>query len=132
MICYFLLQNSKPKLPRKVASSARVNLNKCWTKLGELVSNSSAKPDLPTQKTAYEDEPILLPFSDYFYPIDPVKPDHDTEDDDNAKNQNIINSQRFELVADETREINENMANEVREICYSALKVNCYLCTICN
>ncbi|XP_061719195.1 uncharacterized protein LOC133526534 [Cydia pomonella] len=122
-------QNSKPRLPRKVASSTRVNLNKCWSKLGELISNNSPRADLPSQKTAYPEEPIIVPFSDFFYPLDPVKP-VPVEDDDNAENQNIVNTSRFELISDDS-EINDNMANEVREICYAANKHNCFVCKIC-
>ncbi|XP_072944726.1 uncharacterized protein [Epargyreus clarus] len=122
-------QSSKPRLPRKVASSTRVNLNKCWSKLGELISNSSPRTDLPSQKTAYPEEPLLVPFSEYFYPVDPVKP-VPVEDNDNAENQNILNSSRFELVSEDL-EISENMANEVREICYSATKSNCFVCKLC-
>lgn len=124
-----LFQNSKPRLPRKVTSSTRVNLNKCWSKLGELISNNSARTDLPSQKTAYPDEPILVPFSDFFYPVDPVKP-IPIEDNDNAENQNIVNSNRFELISEDP-EISDNMANEVREICYSATKNNCIVCKLC-
>ncbi|CAK1587105.1 unnamed protein product [Parnassius mnemosyne] len=122
-------QSSKPKLPRKVTSSTRVNLNKCWSKLGELISNSSPCTDLPSQKTAYPEEPLLVPFSEFFYPIDPVKPVA-VEDNDNAENQNILNSSRYELISEEL-EINDNMANEVREICYSAIKTNCFVCKLC-
>ncbi|XP_023937147.2 uncharacterized protein LOC112045265 [Bicyclus anynana] len=121
-------QSSKPRLPRKVTSSARVNLNKCWSKLGELISNSSPRTDLPSNKTAYTGEPVLVPFSEYFYPMDPVKP-VPVEDNDNAENQNILNSSRFELISDE--EINDNMANEVREICYTANKPSCFVCKLC-
>ncbi|XP_013148097.1 PREDICTED: uncharacterized protein LOC106110745 [Papilio polytes] len=122
-------QSSKPKLPRKVTTSTRVNLNKCWTKLGELISNASPRADLPSQKTAYPQEPLLVPFSEYFYPVDPVKP-VPVEDSDNAENQNIVNNNRFELIS-EGLEINDNMANEVREICYSATKSNCFVCKLC-
>ncbi|XP_049875828.1 uncharacterized protein LOC126373654 [Pectinophora gossypiella] len=121
-------QNSKPRLPRKITSSTRVNLNKCWSKLGEIISNASPRTDLPSQKTAYPEEPILVPFSDFFYPVDPVKP-IPVEDNDNAENQNILNSSRFELVTDDS-EISDNMANEVREICYSA-NTNCIVCKLC-
>ncbi|XP_028169179.1 uncharacterized protein LOC135078506 [Ostrinia nubilalis] len=119
-------QSSKPRLPRKVASSTRVNLNKCWSKLGELISNSSPRADLPSQKTAYPEEPVVIPFSDFFYPLDPVKP-VPVEDNDNAENQNILNSSRFELISED--EVNDNMANEVREICYSAT-ANCSVCNV--
>lgn len=123
-------QNLKPKLPRKVVTSARVNLNKCWTKLGELMS-SSPKPDLQNQEVAQDEEPILIAFPDFFFPNEPVKP-LTTEDDDNAENQNILNGHRFELVAEDDQETNENLANEVREICYSAIKLNCALCNLCK
>ncbi|CAH0725600.1 unnamed protein product, partial [Brenthis ino] len=121
-------QSSKPRLPRKVTSSTRVNLNKCWSKLGELISNSSPRSDLPSHKTAYLEEPVLVPFSEYFYPVDPVKP-VPVEDNDNAENQNILNSSRFELISEE--EISDNMANEVREICYSTTKSSCFVCKLC-
>ncbi|CAK1555722.1 unnamed protein product [Leptosia nina] len=120
-------QNSKPRLPRKVTSSTRVNLNKCWSKLGELISNTPPRTDLPSHKTAYFEEPVLVPFSEYFYPADPVKP---VEDDDNAENENILNSNRFELISEDL-EISDNMANEVREICYTANKSNCFVCKLC-
>ncbi|XP_032518956.1 uncharacterized protein LOC116771260 isoform X1 [Danaus plexippus] len=120
-------QSSKPRLPRKVTSSTRVNLNKCWSKLGELISNSPPRSDLPSHKTAYIEEPIIVPFSEYFYPIDPVKP-LPVEDNDNAENQNILNSSRFELISGE--EISDNVANEVREICYTA-KTSCFVCKLC-
>ncbi|CAG9788813.1 unnamed protein product [Diatraea saccharalis] len=119
-------QSSKPRLPRKVTSSTRVNLNRCWSKLGELISNSPPRTDLPSQKTAYPEEPVIVPFSEYFYPLEPVKPAF-VEDNDNVENQNIQNSSRFELVSEE--EINDNMANEVREICYTANQ-NCVVCKI--
>ncbi|CAG4960222.1 unnamed protein product [Parnassius apollo] len=122
-------QSSKPKLPRKVTSSTRVNLNKCWSKLGELISNSSPRTDLPSQKTAYPEEPLLVSFSEFFYPVDPVKPVA-VEDSDNTENQNILNSSRYEFISEEL-EINDNMANEVREICYSATKTNCFVCKFC-
>ncbi|KAG7312115.1 hypothetical protein JYU34_001571 [Plutella xylostella] len=118
-------QNSKPKLPRKVASSARVNLNKCWSKLGELMSNASPRAGLPALRP--DDEPLLIPFTDFFYPVDPVKPPK--EDKDNIENQNLLNGRRFEAIEDP--EINDNMANEVREICYSATKNNCFVCKLC-
>ncbi|XP_045451401.1 uncharacterized protein LOC123660346 [Melitaea cinxia] len=121
-------QSSKRKLPRKVTSSTRVNLNKYWSKLEELISNSSPRPDLPSHKTVYPEEPILVPFSEYFYPVDPVKP-VTIEDNDNAENQNILNSSRFELVSEE--EISDNMANEIREICYAATKTSCLICKLC-
>ncbi|XP_045500685.1 uncharacterized protein LOC123698132 [Colias croceus] len=121
-------QGSKPRLPRKVTSSTRVNLNKCWSKLGELISNAAPRTDLPSHKTAYLEEPVIVPFSEYFYPLDPVKPV--TEDNDNAENQNILNSNRFELISDDS-EISDNMANEVREICYTATKSNCFVCKLC-
>ncbi|CAB3230796.1 unnamed protein product [Arctia plantaginis] len=121
-------QSSKPRLPRKVTTSARVNLNKCWSKLGEFISNSGPRNDLPSQKTAYPEEPILVPFSDFFYPVDTVKP-VPIEENDNAENQNIVNN-RFELINDDL-EVSENMANEVREICYSASE-NCLVCNLCN
>ncbi|CAH2043954.1 unnamed protein product, partial [Iphiclides podalirius] len=121
-------QSSKPKLPRRVATSTRVNLNKCWSKLGELISNTSARADLPSQKTAYPEEPVLIPFSEYFYPISPVKP-VPVEENDNAENQNILNSNRYELVAEEA---SDNMANEVREICYTATKTSCFVCKLCQ
>lgn len=128
LIFLFLpFQNSKPRLPRKVASSTRVNLNKCWSKLGELISNNSPRADLPSQKTAYP-EPIIVPFSEFFYPLDPVKP-IPVEDNDNAANQNIINTSRFELICEDP-EISDNMANEVREICYAATKHNCFVCNL--
>ncbi|PZC76009.1 uncharacterized protein LOC110378115 [Helicoverpa armigera] len=120
-------QSSKPRLPRKVTTSTRVNLNKCWSKLGELISNAGPRTDLPSQKTAYPEEPVLIPFSDFFYPVDPVKP-VPVEENDNAENQNIANN-RFELI-NEDSEISDNMANEVREICYSASKT-CFVCNIC-
>lgn len=123
-------QSVKLKLPRKVTSSARVNLNKCWSKLGEFMSNASPKLDLPTQKDLDQDEPILLPFSDYFYPIDPVKPNHNNEENENAENQSIVNGQRFELLPDDNQEINDNLANEVREICYSK-NAACFVCSVC-
>ncbi|XP_068617898.1 uncharacterized protein [Battus philenor] len=122
-------QSVKLKLPREVRTTTRVNLNKCWSKLGELISNSSPRTDLPSQKTAYPEEPVLVPFSKYFFPIDPVKPEV-VEDTDNVENQNIINSNRYQLVAEDL-EINDNMANEVREICYSASKTNCFVCKFC-
>lgn len=125
-LAFPFLQSSKPRLPRKVTTSTRVNLNKCWSKLGELISNSSPRTDLPSYKTAYPEEPILVPFNEFFYPKDPVKP-VPVEDNDNAENQNIANSHRFELVGDE---VSDNMANEVREICYSANK-NCLVCKLC-
>ncbi|XP_059052683.1 uncharacterized protein LOC131847211 [Achroia grisella] len=121
-------QNAKPRLPRKVTSSTRVNLNKCWSKLGELISNSAPRADLPSQKTAYPEEPILVPFTEFFYPVEPVKPAA-VEDNDNHENQNIVNSNRFELISEEP-EISDNMANEVREICYTASK-NCFVCKLC-
>ncbi|VVC90005.1 unnamed protein product [Leptidea sinapis] len=114
-------QNLKTRLPRKVTNSTRVNLNKCWSKLGELISNSPPRTDLPSIKTVIE-QPVLVPFSEYFYPIDPVKPVLD-EDSDNVENQNILNSSRFELISN--AEINDNMANEVREICYTGGRSNC-------
>lgn len=120
------LQSSKPRLPRKVTSSTRVNLNKCWSKLGELISNSGPRADLPSNKTAYSEEPLLIPFSDYFYPLDPVKP-IPVEDNDNAENQNILNN-RFELI--EGSEVDDNMANEVREICYTASQHTCLVCNL--
>lgn len=110
-----------------MTSSARVNLNKCWSKLGELISNAPPRTDLPSHKTDYPEEPVIVPFSEYFYPIDPVKPA--TEDDDNAENENIFNSSRFELNSD--AEIDDNKANEVREICYAATKSNCFVCKLC-
>ncbi|KAJ0174546.1 hypothetical protein K1T71_009654 [Dendrolimus kikuchii] len=116
-------QNAKPRLPRKVTKSPRINLNKCWSKLGELISNSGPRTDLPSYKTAYLEEPLLVPFNDFFYPVDTVKP-MQVEENDNAENQNIVNN-RFELISEE---INENMANEVREICYSAN--NCLVCKL--
>lgn len=94
--------------------------------MGELISNASPRTDLPSQKTAYSDEPVIVPFSDFFYPLDPVKP-APVEDNDNAENQNIQNSNRFELISEE--EVNDNMANEVREICYTANK-SCFVCNI--
>lgn len=118
-------QNAKPRLPRKVTNSSRINLNKCWSKLGELISNSGPRTDLPSYKTAYPEEPLLVPFADVFYPVDPVKP-MPVEENDNAENQNIANN-RFELLSEE---INENMANEVREICYSANKNPCFVCKL--
>ncbi|CAF4810477.1 unnamed protein product [Pieris macdunnoughi] len=122
-----LRKNSKPRLPRSVTRSTRVNLNKCWSKLGELITNTPPRTDLPSHKTAYPEEPVIVPFSKYFYPTDPVKPV--TEDDDNAENENILNSSRFELISD--AEIGDNMANEVREICYAATKSNCFVCKLC-
>lgn len=119
-------QSSKPRLPRKVTSSTRVNLNKCWSKLGELISNSSACIDLPSHKTVYPEEPVIVPFSDYFYPLEPVKP-APVEDNDNMENQNILNSSRFELISG--AEVNDNMANEVREICYTASQ-SCFVCNL--
>ncbi|XP_053611047.1 uncharacterized protein LOC128675582 [Plodia interpunctella] len=119
-------QSSKPRLPRKVASSTRVNLNKCWSKLGELISNASPRTDLPSHKTAYPEEPILVPFTDFFYPADPVKPVA-VEDNDNAENQNILNSTRFELISEDPEV--DNMANEVREICYTANRT-CLVCKL--
>ncbi|KAL4711541.1 hypothetical protein ACJJTC_000557 [Scirpophaga incertulas] len=118
-------QSSKPRLPRKVTSSTRINLNKCWSKLGELMSNSSPRTDLPSQKTAYPEEPVIVPFSEFFTPLDAVKPTP-VEDNDNAENQNILNN-RFELVS--TEEVSDNMANEVREICYT-VNQNCLVCKI--
>jgi hypothetical protein len=124
---YFIcLQSSKPRLPRKVTSSTRVNLNKCWSKLGELISNSSPRTDLPSHKTAYSEEPVIVPFSEFFRPLEPVKPTP-VEDNDNVENQNILNSSRFELVSGE--EVNDNMANEVREICYTASST-CFVCNL--
>lgn len=122
-------QGSKPRLPRKVTSSARVNLNKCWSKLGELISNSGPRADLPSHKTAHSEEPLVVPFSNFFYPVDPVKP-IPVEDNDNAENQNIVNSSRFELL-DEDMEIKDNMTNEVREICYSTKNQTCLVCKLC-
>lgn len=130
MCTYFVflcLQSSKPRLPRKVTTSTRVNLNKCWSKLGELISNSGPRTDLPSQKTAYPEEPVLIPFSDFFVPLDPVKP-VPVEENDNAENQNIANN-RFELI-NEDLEISDNLANEVREICYTATKT-CFVCKLC-
>ncbi|GBP30525.1 hypothetical protein EVAR_94705_1 [Eumeta japonica] len=99
-------QNAKPRLPRKVVTSARVNLNKCWSKLGELISNSSARSELPNSTTAYaEEEPILVPFTDFFYPSDPVKPENDK-----AENEGTGNG-RFELLTDDV-ELLDNAANE--------------------
>lgn len=121
------LQSSKPRLPRKVTTSTRVNLNKCWSKLGELISNSGPRTDLPSQKTAYPEEPVLVPFSEFFYITDPVKP-VPVEENDNAENQNIANN-RYELISEDL-EISDNLANEVREICYSATK-NCFVCKHC-
>ncbi|XP_041982055.1 uncharacterized protein LOC121735330 [Aricia agestis] len=118
-------QSSKPRLPRRVVTSTRVNLNKCWSKLGELISNSPASPDLPSHKTA--DEPLVIAFSEYFYPLDPVKP-VPVEDEDNATNQNILNSARFELLPDQ--EVSDNLANEVREICYESNR-SCFVCNLC-
>ncbi|XP_030020343.2 uncharacterized protein LOC115440255 [Manduca sexta] len=120
-------QGSKPRLPRKVTTSTRVNLNKCWSKLGELISNSGPRTDLPSQKTAYSEEPLVVPFSNFFYPVDPVKP-VPVEDNDNAENQNNVNANRFELISDDM-EVNDNMANEVREICYTASN-NCFVCNL--
>ena len=60
-------------------------------------------------------------------PLDPVKP-VPVEENDNAENQNIANN-RFELI-NEDLEISDNMANEVREICYSAAR-NCFVCKLC-
>lgn len=96
------------------------------------MSNSSVKPELPTQNDIEEQtEPILLNFSEYFYPIDPVKPWQSTEEDDNAENQNIVNSNRFELLSTDDLEINDNMANEIREICQPVNKKNCFVCKLC-
>ncbi|KAI5642044.1 hypothetical protein NE865_05736 [Phthorimaea operculella] len=120
-----LNRQNKPRLPKKVTSSTRVNLNKCWSKLGELISNASPRADLPSHKTAYPEEPILIPFSEYFYPLDAVKP-IPVEENDNDENQNIVNSTRFELVDEETT---DNMANEVREICYN--RTDCFVCKLC-
>ncbi|KOB75382.1 Interferon regulatory factor 9 [Operophtera brumata] len=116
----------KPRLPRKVTSSTRVNLNKCWSKLGDLISNSGPRTDLPSNKTAYSEEPLLVPFSNYFYPVEPVKLIQ-VEDNDNAENQNILNN-RFELI--ESSEVDDNMANEVREICYTTTQHNCRVCKL--
>ncbi|KAM3965714.1 uncharacterized protein ACR2FA_000038 [Aphomia sociella] len=121
-------KSTKPRLPRRVTTSTRVNLNKCWSKLGELISNSAPRTDLPSQKTAYPEEPILVPFTDFFYPAEPVKPSA-IEDNDNTENQNIANSNRYELITEDL-EISDNMANEVREICYTANK-NCFVCKLC-
>ncbi|XP_026321459.1 uncharacterized protein LOC113231378 [Hyposmocoma kahamanoa] len=123
-------QNPKPKLPRKVTSSTRVNLNKCWSKLGELISNTSSRADLPSQKTAYPVEPILVPFSDFFYPVEPVKP-IPVEHVDNTENQDKLNTSRFEIIPDDL-EVIDNMANEIREICYSSTRNNCFVCKLCN
>ncbi|XP_013189726.1 uncharacterized protein LOC106134272 [Amyelois transitella] len=120
-------QSSKPRLPRKVTSSTRVNLNKCWSKLGELISNASPRTDLPSHKTVYSEEPILVPFTDFFYPVEPVKPAA-TEDNDNAENQNILNSSRFELISQDPEV--DNLANEVREICYNSANKNCIVCKL--
>lgn len=109
-----------------MTSSTRVNLNKCWSKLGELISNSGPHTDLPSNKTAYTEEPLLVPFSNYFYPVELVKPIL-VEDNDNAENQNILNN-RFELI--ESSEVDDNMANEVREICYTATQHNCLVCKL--
>lgn len=125
-VCVLSLQSSKPRLPRKLTSSTRVNLNKCWSKLGELISNAGPRTDLPSNKTAFSEEPLLLPFSDYFYPVEPVKP-IPVEDNDNAENQNIVNN-RFELI--ESSEVDDNLANEVREICYTATQQNCFVCKL--
>lgn len=122
-------KNSKPRLPRKVATSTRVNLNKCWSKLGELISNAGPRSDLPSQKTVNDEEPLLVPFSDFFYPVEPYKA-VPVEENDNAENQNILNSNRFELINDASEQ-DENMANEVREICYMATKQNCFVCKFC-
>lgn len=108
-----------------MTSSARVNLNKCWSKLGELISNSPPRTDLPSYETAHTNEPMLIPFSKYLYPADPVK--SPSEEKENIENQNILNSSRFQPIEDQ--EINENMANEVREICYAAN--NCRYCQLC-
>ncbi|XP_004931726.3 uncharacterized protein LOC101741933 [Bombyx mori] len=124
-----LNQNSKPRLPRKVTTSTRVNLNKCWSKLGELISNAGPRSDLPSQKTVNDEEPLLVPFSDFFYPVEPYKA-VPVEENDNAENQNILNSNRFELINDASEQ-DENMANEVREICYMATKQNCFVCKFC-
>lgn len=94
------------------------------------MSNAAPKLDLPTQKDLDQDEPILIPFSDYFYPIDPVKPNQNNEENENAENQSIVNGQRFELLPDDNQEINDNLANEVREICYSK-NTDCFVCSVC-
>lgn len=107
-----------------MTSSAKVNLNKCWSKFGELISNAPPSTDLPSYKTSCS-EPVLIPFSKYLYPVDPVK--SPSEEKENMENQNILNLSRFQLLEDQ--EINENMANEVKEICYAANK--CRYCQLC-
>lgn len=92
------------------------------------MSNSSPRTDLPSYNT--DDGPILIPFTDFFYPVDPIKPASHSEDNDNAENQNIVNGNRYELLAEDL-EVSDNMANEVREICYSATKKNCFVCKLC-
>lgn len=91
------------------------------------MSNSSPRTDLAPLKD--DDEPLLIPFTDFFYPIDPVKP-APLENDDNAKNQNILNGSRYEIIPEDL-EVSDNIANEVREICYSANKNNCFVCKLC-
>lgn len=112
-----MFQLSKPRLSRKIVSGVKINLNKYWTKFGEIMNTRvNSRPSLLVRLTKERSRVATKRKEDDYV----NKPEDNNEGTDSTSwiTSPLKKRSRFQFLESEgLSEMDENLVNEIREIC---------------